>query len=227
MYSRQLDEDGDAALFGVSGKLWNGVLVMFDRESGSLWTQIDGRAIQGDRRGQRLRHRHSEHTDWATWKAQHPDTLVLEKDDDALAQIGSRYADYLSDPDRLFMDELAEGLGGVGPKDTVFGIALDGQALAVTQSVLEAERIVNATLGATPVAWLYDPETGFVRAIERRLEGRVLVLEPVPGQDPRLLFRDTTSGEVRGFDELTPVRVDRAFWYAWKRSHPSSRVISD
>ena len=52
MYSRRV---GDAtAEFGVSGKLWHGVLVMFDRETQSLWTQLDGRAIEGENQGLRL-----------------------------------------------------------------------------------------------------------------------------------------------------------------------------
>ena len=121
----------------------------------------------------------------------------------------------------------AEGLGGVAPKDTVYGVVLAGQAFAVTEAVLAREKIVNAVVADAPVALLFEPETGFVRAVERRLQGRVLLLVPEPGEDPRVLFRDAFSNALHSHDELASLRVDRAFWYAWSRSHPESRVIAD
>jgi len=46
---------GDAVLdFGTSGKLYRSDLVMYDRQSHSLWAQMEGRAIVGARAGTRL-----------------------------------------------------------------------------------------------------------------------------------------------------------------------------
>jgi hypothetical protein len=200
---------------------------MFDRETGTLWTQLEGRAIQGPDQGQRLSHVPSTYTTWDAWKREHPDTLVLLKEGEELSRSGSHYADYFADPERLWMDHLAEGLGGVQPKDVVFGVILDGDSLAVTERFLRSRRVVNAVVSGTPVAWLLDEQTFSSRVVERRLEGRVLLLEPLPGENPSHLFRDRLTGEVHAFDELRPLRVDRAFWYAWRRSHPGSPVISD
>ena len=114
----------------MSGKLWHGVLVMFDRDTGSLWTQLDGRAIQGDLAGERLEHMPSMYTTWAAWKEAHPDSLVLDKDEFEREQTASHYEDYFADPERLFAPHLGGDLGGsVGPKEVVFGIASDGEAL--------------------------------------------------------------------------------------------------
>ena len=52
------------------------------------------------------------------------------------------------------------------------------------------------------------------------------MLEPLAGKNPSALFRDALSGEVHGVDELAPVRLDRAFWYAWARSHRGTRVLA-
>ena len=46
--------DGETTEFGVSGKLHNTDLVMYDRETESLWQQITGEAIVGERIGDRL-----------------------------------------------------------------------------------------------------------------------------------------------------------------------------
>ena len=196
MYSREVG--GEVREFGVSGKLWHGVLVMFDRTTDSLWTQLDGRAIQGDELGARLEHVPSSFTTWERWKRKHPDTLVLEKDFDEREQSESHYASYFADPDKLFMEHLDEGIGGVGPKDTVFGVLIEGHAVAVSERLLQANSSAVVFAGGWPVAFARDPETGDVVATVDSLH-----VEP------------------------QTLRVDRAFWYAWKRTHPKSLVLTD
>jgi len=211
--------------FGVSGKLWHGVLVLYDRESGTYWTQLDGRAIQGPDTGQRLEHVPSVFTTWAEWKAAHPATIVLEKSAEAAEQEGSRYADYFADPERLFLPHLAEDLASIGPKDTVFGVLHEGQALAVTEAHLARDGLANVVVGGRPVALLRDPGTGEVVGVERRKAGAVLILEQVDGTPATRTVRDALTGETVAPADLTSVRVDRAFWYAWARSHPGSQVL--
>ena len=223
MYSRQSD-DGRTSTYGVSGKLWNGVLVMYDRDTESFWTQIDGRAIDGERLGERLPHVDSTYTTWAQWKAAHPDTLALRKPLDERERTGSLYADYLGDPDRLFLPELNEGLGGVSAKDVVFGMRADGDSVAVTEALLTRRGVVNVLIGDVPAAFVRDAETGAVTGVLRRLDGDVLVLRPA-GATGKL--RDAFSGVTLGAETLDPLRVDRSFWYGWKRTHPESRVLAD
>ena len=49
MYSREID--GQEFTFGVSGKLIMNVLVMYDRQTESLWAQLLGEAVEGDTAG--------------------------------------------------------------------------------------------------------------------------------------------------------------------------------
>ena len=227
MYSRTLEEGEHPITLGVSGKLWAGVLVLYDLESDSLWTQIGGRALQGPEVGNTLRQVHSEFVTWETWREAHPNTLVLDKDEEDREREGSHYEEYFADPDALYFPELASGLGGAGPKSVVFGVTLGGEALAVTEALLRDQVVINAVVGGTPVAFMLDPDTGFARAVERRLGERVLILAPLPGRDPSLLFHDLASGETRSASELPAVRLDRAFWFAWKHTHPDSRILAD
>jgi hypothetical protein len=217
--------DGKPRRFGVSGKLWHGVLVMFDRETDSYWTQVDGRAIQGDEIGKRLDHVPSVFTTFEAWVDAHPDTLVLEKTGGPTDE--SSYANYFADPDRLFLSHLDRGLGDVvPPKTVVFGVRHEKQALAVTEARLERERVVRMEVGGASIALLRHSGTGEVRAV---LAGD-RVLEPVSakgGAEPTEKLRDANTGETVSVAKLPSVRVDRAFWYAWKRTVPGARVLAD
>jgi len=225
VYSRELD--GELLDLGVSGKLWNGVLVMFDRQSDSLWTQVDGRAIQGERSGARLAHRDSVFTDWATWLAAHPDTLVLQKEEDEREQAASHYADYFADPERVFFPELSEGLGGIGPKDVVFGLRVGDDALGVEEELLVRKGLVSAVVGGRPVTLVRDADTGFVLAFERRLGERTLFPVLIPGTSPLDELYDPDGLAPFRPRELPGVRVDRAYWYAFSKSFPDAAVLVD
>ena len=218
---------GEARVFGVSGKLWNGVLVMYDEETDSLWTQIDGRAIRGASGGTKLEYVESTFTTWKEWLRAHPDTQVLARDPEAEPLEGSRYAAYLDDPDRLFLPELGEGIGGVAPKDLVFGVTVAGEAWAVTESVLRRDELVQTVVAGSLVGVVIDPSSGATRAFLTDRDGELRLLQPVPGRRPFDELRDASSGETVRPADLPSLRLDRAYWYAWARSHPGSRVLAD
>ena len=69
--------DSQRREFGVSGLLYNSDVLMYDRETESLWSQILAQAITGPARGQRLRAVAARHTTWADWRQRYPDSLVL------------------------------------------------------------------------------------------------------------------------------------------------------
>jgi len=69
--------DEERLHFGVSGLLYRDNLLMYDRASQSLWSQIRGEAVSGPRRGARLERLPIEHATWAEWKRRHPHTDVL------------------------------------------------------------------------------------------------------------------------------------------------------
>lgn len=225
MYSRVLN--GEERTFGVSGKLWNGVLVMYDAESDSLWTQIDGRAIQGEATGTRLEHVESFFTTWKEWVNAHPDTEVLARAVDAEPIHESRYAEYLEDPERLFLPELSEGLGGIEPKDLVFGVTVAGESWAVTEGVLARDELVQAVVGGTFIAIAFDPQSRTARAFVSELDGHPRLLQVLPRTSPFVVVRDAATGETFDPGSLPSLRLDRAYWYAWSRSHRGSRILAD
>ena len=74
--------EADVLTFGNTGMLVSGNKVMYDEETESLWSQHRGVPIAGEHveRGTVLSHLPVTRTDWADWKATHPETLALDVD---------------------------------------------------------------------------------------------------------------------------------------------------
>jgi len=63
--------------FGVSGLLFNSDVLMYDRQTGSLWSQIHGKSIAGKLAGTKLKQIPLTLTRWSDWAQRHPESLVL------------------------------------------------------------------------------------------------------------------------------------------------------
>ena len=67
--------------FGVSGKLRNSDMVMYDRETQSWWQQAMGEAIVGDLLGTQLTQLPTWMESWDEFRARHPEGLVMDEPD--------------------------------------------------------------------------------------------------------------------------------------------------
>ncbi len=67
--------------FGVSGKLRNSDMVMYDRETESWWQQAIGEAIVGDLLGTELVQLPSWMESWDEFRTRHPEGLVMDEPD--------------------------------------------------------------------------------------------------------------------------------------------------
>jgi hypothetical protein len=68
---------GTKHTFRVSGLLYKRNLLLYDRETDSLWSQLAGKAVSGPLSGSALRLLPSTVTTWARWREEHPATTVL------------------------------------------------------------------------------------------------------------------------------------------------------
>ena len=69
--------NGNNAEFGVSGLLFRNNLIMYDRSTNSLWSQMQLRSIGGSLGGNDADVVQLIETSWATWKTMYPDSKVL------------------------------------------------------------------------------------------------------------------------------------------------------
>jgi hypothetical protein len=127
--------DGRRHHFGVSGLLYNSDVLMYDRESESLWSQLLRQAVSGPHKGLRLKQVAMINTTWGDWRARHRDTLVLSSETGHRRDYGrDPYAGYERSPDVLFPVKFRAQ--GYHPKEPVLGIQIDGVTRAYPVSEL-------------------------------------------------------------------------------------------
>jgi len=86
----------DAPLeFAVSGLLYQDNLLMYDRQTDSLWSQLQGEAISGAMKGRALEPMMAAHSTWGQWRERYPQSLVLSPDTGYRRDYGiDPYSDY-------------------------------------------------------------------------------------------------------------------------------------
>jgi len=82
-----------STVFHVSGSLWNNNLVLFDETTHSLWSQILGKAVGGERIGTVLASYPSIVSTWTDWKVENPRGEVLSRESST-----NQNRDYTRDP---------------------------------------------------------------------------------------------------------------------------------
>jgi hypothetical protein len=142
--------DGEETTFGVSGRLYNSNLVMFDRTSESLWNQISGEAIIGEHLGKKLKQIGLNTISWGQWKAEHPDTVVLSRDTGYSRDYDrDPYAGYEQNRDTFGTDFEDDRLH---PKEKIWGIEIDGKYKAYPDSVIAEKTIFSDTFAGKQLA---------------------------------------------------------------------------
>jgi len=127
---------GKNRTFGVSGLLYNNDLLLYDRQSESLWSQIESKAIAGPLKGKEFQYIQTSHTTWSKWQQRHPATRVLS-DNTGFNRDYSRspYAGYEKQKTLMFPTDHDDQR--YHPKTWVLGIRLDGQYKAFPFPELE------------------------------------------------------------------------------------------
>ncbi len=231
--------------FGTSGNLFNSSLVMYDRQTESLWTHFDGRAVIGVLAGEQLTTLPVATTSWQSFRDAHPGSLVLSKDTGFRRDYGRNpypgYDDVNTNP-FLFNGAVD---GRLAAKARVLVVrSADGPAVALTLESLFEQLVVPFTaqgrevvavlqrgtataLGESGLADGYDQGATAVFAAE--FEGEQLDLVSVSDG-----FLDNNSGVT--FDifgvatdgsglRLEAIEHLDTFWFAIGAFEPDTEVI--
>ena len=195
MYSRIID--GSEYTFGVSGKLIMNVLVMYDHQTRTLWSQFLGRGVEGELTGVDLDVLPVTQTTWDAWKTLHPDTKVLDKrgryrTDSYLGYYGSGQTGVIGERHRDDRDAL---IYFDRPSGTalVYDRSVDGRTLTF--------RLDGDPLGIQTI--LVDDETG----------SRWLAFTGAAVDGP-LIGR-----------QLERVPSHLSFWFAWSDWNPDTKLF--
>ncbi|MEO6221971.1 MAG: DUF3179 domain-containing protein [Vicinamibacterales bacterium] len=221
--------------FGTSGLLYRANKLMFDRETMSLWSTLDGRPVIGTLAGQPLILDAVPvvTTTWGEWRQQHPTTSVLSVDTghDRDYSEGAAYREYF-DTDRL-MFRVPKLDTRLKNKDEVLGVlvpAVGGgrQAMAFSTAYLARQRVHHETVEGRTFVVLTSPrganrvfEVGAVR-MERWLDD-VAVMDTTGHR-----WTVTEEALIPGGGARAPlqrVTAFRAFWFGWYAQFPDTVLV--
>jgi len=215
--------------------LYRNGLIMYDHQTESLWSHILGQGIGGQYEGTQLTFIPAQHVDWQSWKALHPNTLVISP-----SLYGSDpYAGYYTSGSQGVVGRPSDSYNreeGIHPKEYVIGVRLGGQAKAYPFSALSQQPVVNDQVANIPIAVWFNRAAISGTVFDRRLEdGTTLTFKP--GPNPQHVVDDQTqsewniltgqavAGTLQG-TQLEQVPVTYAFWFGWIDYHSESSIYT-
>lgn len=219
--------------FGTSGLLYRSNKLMFDEETASLWSSMDGTPVVGPLVGRvpRLAIRPVVTTTWGDWRRAHPQTTVLSLQTGFTRDYGEgvAYRSYFSTDRTMFETPVADlrlrnkaevvvlRPGVLAPdappvaiatetlrRRPVFPFMIDGRRLVVITSQGGANRVFSSGT--------HTFSTG--------RDARTIV-------DERGLTWTVSDEALTGPDgeRLPLVPTHRAFWFGWVAQHPDTLLL--
>lgn len=243
--------DSQVLDFGTSGRLFQANLVMYDRQSKTLWTQFTGRAVVGGELvGTDLVRVPTGLLAWEDFEAAVPDGMVLSPESEPDRDYGRNpYTGYEDSGDQfLFEGDRDDRLP---PNSRVVGLGTDRDPVAIPLDHLSERGVVDVQVDDRPVTVWWAPgqssvldramvddgrDVGSTAAFVPTLEdGTELTFAPLDEDEGT--FRDeqtgstwnllggATDGELAG-TELEPVSRDDTFWFVWFAFQPETAIVS-
>lgn len=216
---------------GTSGFLYRSNKLMYDAETQSLWSTIEGRPVIGPLVGQgiELPVRSVVTTTWGEWRKLHPKTKVLSLDTGHERDYseGAAYREYFATDTLMFtVPELDRRLAN---KAEVLALDFDrgrSQVLAISSKFLRKH----------PVHHDRQATKDFVVLTDKSGAHRVFVSDGVRfeswnrrdkaidsnGDTWRVTEQRLEAEDGRTLERLP---AHRAFWFGWYSAHPETRLV--
>ncbi|MCY3618096.1 MAG: DUF3179 domain-containing (seleno)protein [Acidimicrobiaceae bacterium] len=230
--------------FGTSGALFNSSLVMYDRQTESLWSHYTGEAIIGHLTGIQLDLIPVQTVSFERFLASHPGGQVLSLDTGHFRRYGQNPYEFYDSSNRPFLfsgpfDDRLE------PITRVLALRDGGEGAVVPYDVLAEHRVVPFAFAGRELVALFEPGTasaldsplieegrdvGATGVFVGSLDGHPLELSASPDGG----FVDAGTGAV--FDilgrptggsgpALEPVEHLDTFWFAAAAFYPDAEII--
>jgi hypothetical protein len=240
--------DGKVLDFGTSGRLYASNLVMYDRQTESLWPQFTGQASVGMMTGTKLEFIPVFPVGWSEFREAHPDAWVLSRDTGHSRDYGRNpYVGYDTDPDRDPLFGAPTDDDRLPPMERVIALEGDTETVAVVRTAVEAAGVLAETIDDQPLV-LFFTAGGQASALDAasvaagRDIGTVAVFDPTVDGDvltfsadgPRFTDEQTgstwnirgqaTDGPLAG-EQLAGYPFIDTFWKSWVAFVPDTRLV--
>jgi len=213
--------------FGVSGRLINNNLIMYDRATEAWWPQILATSIPGPWNSapetRSLREFRLVWTTWKQWRERNPETKVLSTETGFANNYGrdpygsyNPKGGYYNSENTLF-EPLSQD-DRFSKKHVVLGARTPDGAVAFDKATLLENRSITGELGETPLVAIAD----------RRLDTGYVYLNP---EELSVSFDGESvaiDGEMYDPDTLPLARIHTfdAMWFAWNGYYPDANVYN-
>jgi hypothetical protein len=236
---------GEVLSFGTSGRLWNSNLVMYDRDTRSLWSQFTGEAIVGTRLGDTLERLPLQIVSWQQFLNDWSDGQVLSRDTGHNRDYGRNPYTGYDTSSRPFLFDGDTG-GPLPQMERVVTTGGDDDPVAYPLTALQDVRVILDDVADDPVVVWWTPGTasaldrasidagadvGATGVFCRSVDGQELTF--TPDGDDRFIDAETGStwtvlgiavdGPLAG-TQLERIPHDDTFWFVQFAFRPETRV---
>jgi hypothetical protein len=207
-------------------------LVMYDRETDTLWSQFLGEGVEGPLAGTLLEIVPAELTTWREWKQRHPNTLALDKQDSRFTH--DPYTPYYSSGEAGILGERNVD-DRLATKELVIGITGESGQKAYAYRHLGKDRIINDTFEERPLVIILLGESFgsavFMRVVDSEtltfaaIDNAMRMSDVETGSIWEVATGKAVSGPMAG-KQLQQVPSFASFWFAWSDFYPDTDVYA-
>ncbi|MCR5812903.1 MAG: DUF3179 domain-containing protein [Desulfovibrio sp.] len=223
-------------LFDNEGRLFDGNSVLIDRNTGSLWLQELGMAIEGSLMGRGLPMLTVYWTTWGAASKVFPSAQVLDAPNGRKAYGRDPYGSYLRTGTYYDNDvtiyRMQRRDKRLHKKTPVLCFELQGVLLAIDINYVKRKGAVNFFLGPQALVAMHDTKLDVVRVFDRKVwsepflfvrrDGRIIDLHT------RSFWDASTGTAIQGAMKGAKLKQffgNYAMWMAWSSMNPETFVI--
>ena len=227
-YKGFIEKNNKETTYGVSGKLLNSNLVMYDRETDSYIPQVLGKGIKGELAGEIINTFPVVWTTWELAKEKYPQAEVLTDET-------GFFRNYNRDPYGSYLDEgnyydsgstlfpLMNTDNRLKEKEVVIGIRIHDNPLAIQKEFMRENKVYNDE-SANIVAF-YDATLDTVRIFSSNFNGKRLTFsfeEGVIYDNNRLVWSVEGNSSEGSLDWVDSFDV---MWFSWSSFFPETKLV--
>ncbi len=230
MIAYDMHHQGEFYDLGTSGFLYNSNKLMYDKETQSLWSTIEGMPVLGPLtdRGIRLTSYPSITTTWGEWKKMHPTTKVLSLDTgyERNYDEGEAYKSYFATDNLMFpVPEIDTRLKNKDEVLVIRALRYQNDPLAISIDYLKKKNLYQGQISGGQFVVIAEKD-GWSRVYNA---GDVVFKSYKKGvlKDSNKNKWKVTESSIIGPDNQIFERIPshNAFWFAWYNAYPATRLI--